>query len=67
MSNIAITRDADDLRTSTMDILEERLETSAREGPLVGYAEPMPTFDDALEDRIATLFASHVMPRLSGV
>jgi len=67
MSNIAIARDADDLRTSTMDILEGRLETYAREGTLVGYAGPMPTFDEALEDRIAALFASHVMPRLSGV
>ena len=67
MSNIVISEDEDDLRTVPADMLEGRLETYAKEGAFAGgYAGPAPAFDETLEDRIAALFASNAMPRLSG-
>ena len=68
MSNIIISEDADDLGTVPADILEGRLEAYTGEGVFAGgYAGPAPAFDETLEDRMAALFASKAMPRLSGV
>ena len=68
MSNIVISEEADDLRTLPADMLEGRLEAYTREGTFSGgYAGPAPTFDETLEDRMAALFASNAIPRLSGV
>ncbi len=49
-------------------MLEGRLATYTRDGAFVGgYAGPVPVFDETLEERMAALFASEAMPRLSGV
>ncbi len=68
MSNIVISGNADELRTLPEDMLEGRLEAYTREGAFAGaYAGPAPAFDETLEDRVAALFTSDAMPRLSGV
>ena len=68
MSNIVVSEDEDDLRALPADILEGRLERFANEGAFAGgYAGPAPSFDETLEDRMAGLYATAAMPRLSGV
>ena len=68
MSNIVVSGDENDLQALPADVLEGRLEEFANEGAFVGgYAGPAPSFDETLEDRMAGLYASATMPRLSGV
>ncbi len=67
MSNIVISKDADDLHAHPADILEGRLDTYTREGAFTGaYAGPAPEFDERLEDRLAAFVTSDAAPRLSG-
>ena len=68
MSNITISENPDDLRDLPADLLEGRLDAYTSEGVFAGgYAGPVPSFDQTLEDRMAAHFTSAVMPRLSGV
>ncbi|MDE2788836.1 MAG: HipA domain-containing protein [Paracoccaceae bacterium] len=68
MSNMVVSGDEGDIRTLPADVLEGRLETFAKKGKFAGgYAGPMPSFDETLEDRMAGLYAAVATPRLSGV
>ena len=68
LSNIVISSDPGDLRALPADVLEGRLDTYRHEGVFVGaYDGPAPSFDRTLEDRMASLYESAVIPRLSGV
>ena len=68
MSNIVVSENPDDLRALPADALEGRLDAYTHGGVFAGgYAGPAPTFDETLEERMASLYASTAMPRLSGV
>ncbi len=68
MSNIIVSENEHDLRDLPSDVLEGRLDAFTNSGVFAGgYAGPAPSYDETLEDRMAGLFASAVMPRLSGV
>ncbi len=68
LSNIVVSEDEDDLQVLPADVLEGRLETFAKEGVFVGgYAGPVPSVGEMLEERMAGLYATATTPRLSGV
>ena len=68
LSNITISENPDHLEALPADVLEGQLNAYTSDGTFAGgYAGPVPSFDEKLEDRMAALYASALMPRLSGV
>ncbi len=67
-SNIIVSENPDDLRDFPEDMLDGQLVAYTGGGAFAGgYAGPAPSFNETLEDRMAALYASDTMPRLSGV
>lgn len=67
-SNIIVSENPDDLRDLPEDMLDGQLVAYTGGGAFAGgYAGPAPSFNETLEDRMTALYASDIMPRLSGV
>lgn len=68
LSNIVVSETLEDLRSFPADMLEGNLESFAHAGIFGGtYNGPTPSFDQALEERMAEMYAHATTPRLSGV